>query len=123
MQTATVGHSALPWPFALRRVLDRHPTGQDLRRIGREIGDGILWSHGWGTRIIALLARFGFDMGHADAIFGCGVCDSNPRSRRSLEKNGFLVDQTIPRQPGRKAHEVYDMVLTRSQYEPVYRRT
>jgi RimJ/RimL family protein N-acetyltransferase len=107
----------------LQRVLCRYLTGQDLRRIDLEIGEKTLWGQGWGSRIIALLVRFGFDMGHADAIFGCDVGDYNPRSRRAFEKNGFLVDQTIPQDPGRKAREVYDMVLTRSQYEQIYRRT
>jgi RimJ/RimL family protein N-acetyltransferase len=107
----------------LPRVLGRYPTGQDLRRIDLEIGEKTLWGQGWGTHIIALLVRFGFDMAHADAIFGCDIGDCNPRSRRAFEKNGFLVDQTIPQDPGRKAREVYDMVLTRSRYEQVYRRT
>ena len=101
----------------LPRVLDRYPTGQDLRRIDLEIGEKTLWGQGWGSRIIALLVHFGFDTCHADAIFGCDVGDYNPRSRRAFEKNGFVVDQTILQEPGRKAREVYDMVLTRSRYE------
>lgn len=107
----------------LPRVLNRHPAGQDLRRIDLMIGEKGRWGQGWGTRIIALLVRFGFDMCNADAIFGCDVTDYNPRSRRAFEKNGFLVDQTILQEPGRKAREVYDMVLTRSRCEQLHRRT
>ena len=101
----------------LKRLLARYPSGVDLRRIDLIIGEKELWGQGWGTRMIGLLARFGFDECGADAIFGCGIGDYNPRSRRAFEKNGFVVDRVIPQPPGRKAAKVYDLVLTRERYE------
>ena len=100
----------------LERILSRYPEDMDLRRIDLLIGEKELWGQGWGTRIIALLTRFGFEDDGAQAIFGCDVADYNPRSRRAFEKNGFAVDQTVPQGPGGKGKEAYDMVLTRESY-------
>jgi RimJ/RimL family protein N-acetyltransferase len=97
-------------------ILERYPDEMDLRRIDLAIGEKDLWGRGWGTRIIALLVRFGFEQCGADAIFGCGVADYNPRSRRAFEKNGFVVDRVVPEEPGRKAQECYDLVLTRREH-------
>jgi len=101
----------------LERILSRYPAEMDLRRIDLTIGEKELWGKGWGTRIIALLVRFGFERCAADAIFACDVADYNPRSRRAFEKNGFVIDEVIPQDPGRKAGEVYDMILTRARSE------
>lgn len=100
----------------LKRVLERYPQETDLRRIDLAIGEKEFWNHGWGTRIIALLVRFGFEECGADAIFGCDVADHNPRSRRAFEKNGFVVDQAIPQERDRMASKVYDLKLTRERY-------
>lgn len=101
----------------LERILSRYPTGMDLRRIDLVIGEKDHWGRGMGTRMIALLTRFGFETCKADAIFGCDVADYNPRSRRAFEKNGYIIDRVIPQRAGRKAREVYDMVLTRERHE------
>ncbi len=100
----------------LERILSRHPKEIDLRRIDLAIGEKDLWAQGWGTRIIGLLTGFAFEDCGAEGIFGCEVADYNPRSMRAFEKNGYLVDQIIPQEPGRKAKEVYDLVLTRHRY-------
>ncbi len=100
----------------LQRIMARYPQDMDLRRIDLLIGEKDLWDRGWGTRTIALLTRFGFLDCGVDAIFGCGIADYNPRSRRAFEKNGYVVDQVIPQPPGRKAREVCDMVLKRHDY-------
>jgi len=97
----------------LPRVFSRHPEDLDLRRIDVMIGEKALWGRGWGTRIIGLLTRFGFDVCGADGIFGCGVADYNPRSRRAFEKNGYVVDQVVSEGPGRKTKECYDLVRWR----------
>lgn len=100
----------------LGRVLERYPEDMDLRRIDLTIGEKEFWNRGWGTRIIGLLVRFGFEECGADAIFGCDVADYNPRSRRAFEKNGFVMDGVIPQEPGGKAREVYDLKLTKRRY-------
>lgn len=100
----------------LERVLERYP-GRDLRRIDLMIGEKLFWGWGWGTRIIRLLTRFAFEEQGADAVFGCGVADYNPRSRRAFEKNDYTADAEIPQPPGRKSRTDYDMILTRQTYE------
>jgi RimJ/RimL family protein N-acetyltransferase len=100
----------------LERILTRYPKPMDLRRIDLQIGERSLWGQGWGTRMIGLLTRFGFEVCRADAIFGCCVADYNPRSRRAFARNGYVVDQVIPEAPGRKAKEIYDMVLGRREW-------
>ena len=99
----------------LLEILDRFP-GKDLRRIDLVIGKKDLWGKGWGSCVIALLTRFGFEKCGADALFGCGIGDHNPRSRRAFEKNGYKVLQTVPQPPGGKAGFVFNLILTRERY-------
>ncbi len=96
-------------------LLERFP-GQDLRRIDLAIGRKALWGRGWGTRVIALLTRFGFETSGADAIFGCGIGDYNPRSRRAFEKNGYKTLETVPQPPGRKAGFTFTLMVTRDRH-------
>jgi RimJ/RimL family protein N-acetyltransferase len=72
--------------------------------------------------MIAHLVRFGFEECDADVIFGCGVADYNPRSWRAFDKNGFVVDQAIPQEPGGKA-QVYDLKLTKTRFQKVQGQT
>ena len=104
----------------LERVLERHPR-KDLRRIDLTIGEKDLWGRGWGTKIIGLLTRFGFEECGADAIFGCDIADYNPRSRRAFEKNGYVLDAVVPQPDGRKSKVDYDMILSREAYERLQR--
>lgn len=99
----------------LKEILDRYPN-RDLRRIDMSIGDKSLWGKGWGAVMIALLVKFAFDVEHADAVFGAGVADYNPRSRLVFEKNCFVIDQIVPQDPGNKAAHVYNLILTRERY-------
>ena len=97
------------------RIIQRYP-GKDLRRIDLTIGEKELWGKGWGTKMLGLLSRLGFEREGADAIFGPFVADYNPRSRRAFEKNGYVVDEEIDVKPGRKASKEYDMMLTRDSW-------
>lgn len=99
----------------LDRILRARP-GMNLFRIDLTIGEKDLWGKGWGTRIIRLLTDHGFQQAGADAVFGIGVADYNPRSRRAFEKNGFVIDQAIRQPPGSKATIEYDMILTREAW-------
>ena len=69
----------------LERTLSEYPH-EDCRRIDLTIGEKDLWSQGYRTDTIATLTRFGFEEEGADMIFGCGVADYNPRSRRAFEE-------------------------------------
>jgi RimJ/RimL family protein N-acetyltransferase len=99
----------------LQRILVRVP-GKDLRRIDLAIGEKELWGKGLGTEMIRALTEFGFERERCDAIFGCGVADYNPRSRRAFEKNGYAVFQETPQPEGSKAKIEYDLMLTREAY-------
>ncbi len=101
----------------LERILCRHSDTADLRRIDLMIGEKQHWGHGFGTRAIALLTELGFDVIRADALFACDIADYNPRSRRAFEKNGYDVFQIVPREPGGKAREVVDLILTQEAFQ------
>lgn len=88
----------------------RHFPDQDLRRIDLAIGEKDLWGRGLGTEMIRILTEFGFEREHCDAIFGCGVADYNPRSRRAFEKNGYTLFLATPHPEGSKARVEYDLM-------------
>lgn len=99
----------------LRRIIDRFP-GRDLRRIDLAIGEKTLWGQGLGTEMIRMLTQFGFETERCDAIFGCGIGDYNPRSRRAFEHVGYTVFCENPQPEGSKAKVEYDLMLTRKSY-------
>ena len=94
-------------------LLKQFPA-KDCRRIDLVIGEKEYWGRGIGTRSIALLKSFAFDVDKADLIFGVGVADYNSRSRRAFEKNGFSVHQIVEQPPGDKAGVCYDMIVSHS---------
>jgi len=96
----------------LDRILQRY-SGLNLRRIDLMIGEKQLWGKGWGTIIIGLLTRFGFEKCQTDVIFGCSIAHNNPRSRRAFEKNGYTVGQEIASPDSPKGKIEYDMILSR----------
>jgi len=100
----------------LERVL-KHFPGKDLRRIDIGIGEKEFWGQGIGTEIIHILTGFGFEHEHADAIFGCNILDYNERSRRAFERNGYAFFQQTPEEPGHHAKFIYDLMITREEYE------
>lgn len=97
----------------LQRLIDEFP-GKDLRRIDMAIGEKELWGQGLGTEMIGILTKFGFEAERCDAIFGIGVGDYNPRSRRAFEKNGYTLFAENPQPPGSKANVEYDLILRRA---------
>ncbi len=99
----------------LQRLIDRFP-GKDLRRIDLAIGEKELWGHGLGTEMIRTLTRFGFETERCDAIFGIGVGDYNPRSRRAFEHVGYTIFAENPQPEGSKAKVEYDLILRREDY-------
>ena len=105
----------------LPRLIERFP-GKDLRRIDLAIGEKDLWGQGLGTEMIGMLTRFGFETERCDAIFGVGIGDHNPRSRRAFEKNGYTAFCENPQPEGSKAHVEYDLILTREAYMQMQQR-
>jgi len=96
------------------RILARYPD-KDCRRIDISIGEKDRWGKGYGTDTIRILTKFGFERENADYIFGCGIADYNPRSRRAFEKAGYTLDRCI-KSESPKAKWEYDLVLGREDY-------
>jgi len=99
----------------LDRILSRYPD-KDCRRIDLTIGEKMYWGQGFGTDAIRTLTRYGFEQENADLLFGCGVADYNPRSRRAFEMAGFVEFQRIVEPAGCKARWSCDLVITREEY-------
>ena len=97
------------------RILARHPD-LDCRRIDLVIGEKSLWSRGHGTDEIRTLTRWGVEVEGADKIYGAGVSDYNPRSRRAFEKAGYVEEARFPEPPGLKARWSCDMVCEREDH-------
>jgi len=93
----------------LDRIL-KHFPGKDLRRIDLAIGEKELWGKGLGTEMIRMLTELGFERERCDAIFGCGIADYNPRSRRAFEKNGYTLFQEVPQPEGIESKVNFDLV-------------
>ena len=96
----------------LARILSRYPH-EDCRRIDITIGEKSQWGRGYGTDTIRALTRWGFEDQGADLIFGCGVADYNPRSRRAFQKAGYIEDQRTREPADAKARWSCDLVVRR----------
>jgi RimJ/RimL family protein N-acetyltransferase len=78
-------------------ILEKYP-GKDCRRIDMVIGEKALWGKGLGTDILRTLVRFAFAQERADLVFGLPG-EHNPRSRRALEKAGFIFVMKLEEPP------------------------
>lgn len=96
----------------LERILVKFPD-KDIRRIDIMIGEKELWGQGIGTKTVGMLLEFGFEKKNVDAIFGCGVDESNVRSFKMFKKLGFEVFSEIARVDETDC----DMILTRERYQ------
>lgn len=88
----------------------------DVRRIDIMIGEKDCWNLGIGTEAVGLLTSMGFEAENADVIFGCDILDYNPRSRRAFEKNGYVLFDEVPLEPGSRTNALWDMYITREAY-------
>ena len=96
-------------------ICTKYP-GMDCRRIDMLIGEKQYWGNGFGTELIGMLTRFGFDTEKADFLFGCDIGDYNPRSMKVFKKNGYRLENKIEQPYGCKARFVYDLVLSKEEY-------
>lgn len=94
----------------LERIIRKYPD-LDCRRIDLMIGEKEYWGRGIGTKVIGLLARFGFEDEKADIIFGCDIADYNSASLKAFKKAGFEIDGKIEQSNESKARYCYDMCL------------
>jgi RimJ/RimL family protein N-acetyltransferase len=94
----------------IERILNDYP-GFDLRRIDLLIGEKALWGQGLGTEAIRLLTDLAFQQEGADYVFAVEVADTNSRSRRAFEKNGYRLVASYPQPPGGKARQTFDLLL------------
>ena len=99
----------------LERILKKLP-GKDLRRIDIMIGEKEFWGKGIGTEAVRILVDFGFAEERADAIFGCGVVESNVRSFKMFQRLGFEVHSEI-KEEMKGGSMAYDMILTNDKYQ------
>lgn len=85
--------------------------------VGLFIGDKLLWNKGYGTEVMQLLLKHGFETLNLHRIF-LRVFSTNPRARRSYEKAGFILEGTMREaayRHGRYA-DVHIMSVLRSEW-------
>lgn len=87
----------------------------DVRRIDMCIGEKAYWGCGIGTQLIDMMVDFAFNGEHTDVLH-CICGDSNIRSRRVWEKNGFtqILSEPLP-QPQKGRFQLHYR-LTRQEY-------
>ena len=72
----------------IKAVQDQYPN-LDVRRIDATIGEKDMWGKGIGTEIMKMLIDFAFREENVDVLY-CIVADYNERSRRMIERLGFI---------------------------------
>lgn len=96
------------------RIIEKYPD-KDCRRIDIMIGEKGLWGHGIGSKVIRMLAEFGFMQD------GAGIIISNPyedniRSIRAARNAGFEAGERYDDMPFGKSHYAIDMILTKERF-------
>ncbi len=85
--------------------------------IGLFIGDKSVWNKGYGTEVMQLLLRHGFETLNLHRIY-LRVFSTNLRARRSYEKAGFVMEGTMREavyRHGRYA-DIHIMSVLRSEW-------
>ncbi len=88
----------------LPHIRERYAAGTDVRRIDMMIGEKDWWNRGVGTEVVRLLCEFAFQR-EGVAVISTFCDDYNLRSRRVLEKNGFVHKFSLPVHGNGKAQE------------------
>lgn len=87
--------------------------------VGIVIGEKGYWNKGYGTDVMRLLLRHGFNTLNLNRIM-LRVYSTNPRAMRAYEKAGFVVDGRL-RQAGYKDGQYFDeiiMSVLREEWQP-----
>ncbi len=85
--------------------------------VGLFIGDKSVWNKGYGTEVMQLLLKHGFETLNLHRIY-LRVYATNPRAKRSYEKAGFVLEGTMREavyRHGRYA-DIHIMSVLRSQW-------
>ena len=104
----------------LERIIKKYP-GKDCRRIDIMIGEKDLWGHGIGSRVITMLAEFGFMKEKADIIVA-DAYEDNVRSIKAARNAGFEADGRYDDMPFGTSHYSIDMVLTKEKSKQLRER-
>ena len=75
----------------------RHRLNDALAKRGGHIGYGVRyseWNRGYGTKMLALALQRAKELGISPVLITCN--DDNLASARVMEKNGFVLGDTIP---------------------------
>ncbi len=85
--------------------------------VGLFIGDKSVWNKGYGTEVMQLLLKHGFETLNLHRIY-LRVYSTNTRARRSYEKVGFVMEGTMREAAYRqgKYADVYIMSVLRSEW-------
>jgi RimJ/RimL family protein N-acetyltransferase len=85
--------------------------------VGLFIGDRSIWNQGYGTEVMQLLLKHGFETLNLHRIY-LRVYSTNPRAKRSYEKAGFIVEGTMREAVYRhgKYADVHIMSVLRSEW-------
>jgi RimJ/RimL family protein N-acetyltransferase len=102
-------------PMNKKKLLDKYPTLSSFR-IDLMIGNKRFWGKGIGTKVIAMLTKFGFEELNADIIFGCDITDYNKRSIKVFQKNEYRIILKETQSPENKAKIVYTVALKKDEY-------
>lgn len=111
---------------------DRHIGSVAFHRInwknreaetGSVIGEKDCWSKGYGFRAKMLLLGYGFNELNLHRV-SSRVYDFNSRSRRCLEKCGYIQEGTSRKQIFRDGeyHDVYNFGILRDEFLPVWQK-
>lgn len=85
--------------------------------VGIFIGDKSAWNRGYGTEVMQLLLKHGFETLNLHRIY-LRVFSTNPRAKRSYEKAGFVLEGTMREavfRQGRYA-DIHIMSVLRSEW-------
>ncbi len=88
--------------------------------VGLFIGDKSVWNKGYGTEVMQLLLKHGFETLNLHRVY-LRVFSTNPRAKRSYEKAGFVLEGTMREaayRHGRYA-DVHIMSVLRSEWTAV----
>jgi len=88
--------------------------------VGIMIGDKSVWNHGYGTEVMQMLLRHGFEALNLNRVF-LRVYAGNGRAIRAYEKAGFIREGCLRQAVYRhgKYDDVLLMSILRSEWEPM----
>ncbi len=86
--------------------------------IGIFIGEKKFWNHGYGTEVMRLALKLGFERMNLNRIF-LKVYTNNPRAIRAYEKSGFIIEGRLRQAhyDNGQYHDILMMGVLRSEWQ------